>query len=590
MKAKPFCLAIENGIYSLGDLNRMFLNKEKVNYPALDPKDPARPFITGKIRYETVCNGDLRSVLCYIPKRFPISGAGLFLLPDQGVSADECLEGFWRNLSEETNTALIILEARPGGWSREDIQSEVTYCEESFKRAISRVHFSLNEATYYIIGIGAGAYPAVTYGLLNSSLFSCVLADGDYHLAPKLMDQLAAIRSDHDPAASKLDVPMPVWLVDRDTSENDRVLTNYLRSAKAVDRGISVPLAKVWQQDARKIAGELDEVPIVEIRHTDKETATSVEKETLWREMVFFALERKRWLGIGNGSFRAARSWKDMGLKRFEGEYGGITREWFVYEPGAYRLDPEKKYPLLLAIHGYSCSGQLFAENTEWHAVGEKRDFFVLYVSALPSNASFDGCTVPLPTWNSIGLTAEADDVSYIRTVLDKVCMDYPIDAERIYVSGHSNGSLMTQRLMVEMPERFAAFAPQGASMFFNFRSESDFHRWTIPNDGIVRPVWLMMGSDDIGDRDEIADGNSNDLFISRMCFVNGIDRKKEQILENGKYTTHSYLSSQGIPLVRFTSIRNTPHSFTHEFAQIYWNEFLCHFRRKEDLTIEYTV
>ena len=33
MKAKADCLAIENGTYSLGDLNLMFLNKEKVNYP-----------------------------------------------------------------------------------------------------------------------------------------------------------------------------------------------------------------------------------------------------------------------------------------------------------------------------------------------------------------------------------------------------------------------------------------------------------------------------------------------------------------------------------------------------------------------------
>ena len=36
---------------------------------------------------------------------------------------------------------------------------------------------------------------------------------------------------------------------------------------------------------------------------------------------------------------------------------------------------------------------------------------------------------------------------------------NYPID-KRIYVTGHSNGAMMTQRLMRFWPQKFAGFAP----------------------------------------------------------------------------------------------------------------------------------
>lgn len=92
----------------------------------------------------------------------------------------------WQETAEALGAALIILESRPQGWDREDIQSEVDYSEAVFKKAISRVYFSLNEATYYICGLGGGAYAATAHGLLSSTLFACILADGDYQLAPQL--------------------------------------------------------------------------------------------------------------------------------------------------------------------------------------------------------------------------------------------------------------------------------------------------------------------------------------------------------------------------------------------------------------------
>ena len=69
-----------------------------------------------------------------------------------------------------------------------------------------------------------------------------------------------------------------------------------------------------------------------------------------------------------------------MRLHRFTAEIDNSQHEWFVYEPTALRAG--KLPPLVLAIHGYSCTGELFAENSGWHELAERRGFLLVYVSA----------------------------------------------------------------------------------------------------------------------------------------------------------------------------------------------------------------
>ena len=49
------------------------------------------------------------------------------------------------------------------------------------------------------------------------------------------------------------------------------------------------------------------------------------------------------------------------------------------------------------------------------------------------------------------------DDVAFLKNLLDRIGRDYSIDRARIYVTGASNGGMMTYRLLMEAPQRFAA-------------------------------------------------------------------------------------------------------------------------------------
>jgi polyhydroxybutyrate depolymerase len=65
------------------------------------------------------------------------------------------------------------------------------------------------------------------------------------------------------------------------------------------------------------------------------------------------------------------------------------------------------------------------------------------------------GDTVPF--WN---IAAGSDDVRWIGALFDDVERTTCIDAARVYVTGMSNGALMTSRIACEYADRIAAVAP----------------------------------------------------------------------------------------------------------------------------------
>ena len=52
--------------------------------------------------------------------------------------------------------------------------------------------------------------------------------------------------------------------------------------------------------------------------------------------------------------------------------------------------------------------------------------------------------------------------------------------------------------------------------------------------------------------------------------------------------TTHTFVDSNGVPLLKFTGILDMPHCYMPELAVMVWDQFFCHFRRKADGSIQY--
>jgi len=84
----------------------------------------------------------------------------------------------------------------------------------------------------------------------------------------------------------------------------------------------------------------------------------------------------------------------------------------------------------------------------------------------------------------------DADDVGFITSLVDKMIEDYQLDPKQIFVTGASNGGMMTYRLLIDKPEVFAA----GAAFIANF-PEGNMSSLRQPSR--PTPIMIMNGTED---------------------------------------------------------------------------------------------
>lgn len=127
---------------------------------------------------------------------------------------------------------------------------------------------------------------------------------------------------------------------------------------------------------------------------------------------------------------------------------GGLDR-WFVqYVPAAH--DGVEPVPLVLDLHGYMEGASIHTAMSDMRALGEQEGFAVVTPQG----------TGEIAYWNAARVEDLPDDVEFIAAVLDDVGQRLCIDENRVYVTGLSNGAMMTSLLICDLSDRIAAAAP----------------------------------------------------------------------------------------------------------------------------------
>ena len=154
------------------------------------------------------------------------------------------------------------------------------------------------------------------------------------------------------------------------------------------------------------------------------------------------------------------------GLFKKSIEVDGTVRRYALYIPHGLGTEP---VPMVFSLHG----GGVYIEDMTgekghksphklWMDIAEREKIIVVYPEGL--NGAYGK-----PTWNDCRgdavVNSDADDVKFIEKLIDTISLSYPLDRDRVYASGASNGGLMVLRLAVEEPEKFAAVASIIAAM-----------------------------------------------------------------------------------------------------------------------------
>ena len=238
---------------------------------------------------------------------------------------------------------------------------------------------------------------------------------------------------------------------------------------------------------------------------------------------------------------------------------GELTRTAIVHVPHCCNL--EKPTPVVLAIHGAAMSASIMVSFCGMNETADEKGFIVVY----PNGTGPE----PLLTWNAggfrEGLGTQADDVTFLKTLLDDVATVVNVDPKRVYACGMSNGGMMCYRLAAELSDRIAAIAPVAGTMparevrpqrpvsVIHFHGTQDK---LVPFEmvGGKSPFWLKLKSvdatietwvkiDGCGEKPPVTDvltNDGDDLKVTRQTYGPGVD-ETEVVLVTVEGGGHSW-------------------------------------------------
>lgn len=128
---------------------------------------------------------------------------------------------------------------------------------------------------------------------------------------------------------------------------------------------------------------------------------------------------------------------------------GTVDRHYLVHVPDSLKGPA----PLVLVFHGGGGHARNMPKFTGFDKLADEQGFVVAYPDSF--NRS----------WNDTRGLSPADDVAFVRALIDELQRTAGIDPKRVYATGISNGGFFSQRLACDLTDKIAAVASVAATM-----------------------------------------------------------------------------------------------------------------------------
>jgi polyhydroxybutyrate depolymerase len=159
----------------------------------------------------------------------------------------------------------------------------------------------------------------------------------------------------------------------------------------------------------------------------------------------------------------------------------GFSRSYAIYVPESVQLNGPPVAAIMM-LHGVPPIDM--SAVTALNEAADASGFVAVYPKSNAGGEWTVACGKCTP--NAV---AGVDDVAYLRTVVEALPQILPVDPDRIFLSGFSNGGIMTFRAACQLSDEIAGFGPVGAGMW----------EWHLDNCDASRDVPMMVinGTDD---------------------------------------------------------------------------------------------
>lgn len=595
----------------------MFEHQEK----NIDPVHPYAPLYQGAYEETVTVDGVQRRYLLYIPPDARESCSGLMILPESGITIEQAYQNsLWKIIADTDENmeklVLIFLESSPKGWNtREayaDQNGDVAYIDSVAAAARGRSKCCIHESKLYITGCREGAVLANMAVMWNPTFYAGLASIGgsavdekyitaaQNDLCNKLCGYADMSSRNH---YRKGDIPVPAWIIDdpeTPTGVGPQTLAYWKHACGVCDqvRGIAPDTVQFQRNQPTPYPVNQDRQAYLIWHSSIPGSSADFSNRMVRRIWKSFLYRQRRWMADPEGDLRVT----DDPLADLKMEYhceivDGWQREWYVYVPESVQAAPEKPVPLVFAMHGYSCNGSIYAGNSGWDRVARDRGFILVLPSALygkPTHSHPDSGAQPnnvaLPCWNFLGNVENGPkEENFFQHMIDAVSAEHHIDHSRIYITGHSHGSMMVQTLAMTMSETFAAAAPcSGTMLQLDFTKPGLLEREDIINRKDCEiPIWMFCGEMEPWLIPHLpADGNTTALALTTWRRNNHLQPVKPENWadgweQHGRWHDLIYRNSDEVPMVRFTWLEFFPHATMPEMSYRIWDEYFSRFSRE---------
>ncbi len=245
---------------------------------------------------------------------------------------------------------------------------------------------------------------------------------------------------------------------------------------------------------------------------------------------------------------------------------GGLNRTYLLHVPTGY--DGSTPWPLVFVLHGAGGGGKSMEQLTGFSDKADAEKFIVVYPNGTGSPQMWATGMSPHPH-------STADDVGFIRALLNKLEHDLKVDHKRIYSCGFSMGAMMTYRLGAEMSDTFAAIGVASGTIG---TKQPDGMVYEILNPAHPVPVIAFHGK-----QDQVVGYNGGGTYAGQpdyvlpvadsIAFWTNVDGCSappvKQMKQLGKLTIEDYKPCQGTnEVVLYTFVNGT-----HEWPKLSNND-----------------
>jgi len=141
--------------------------------------------------------------------------------------------------------------------------------------------------------------------------------------------------------------------------------------------------------------------------------------------------------------------------------FDGLDREFYIYQPDAYALNPDSSVPALISFHGGDGYAQYNMEYTGFNDLADRDNFLAIY----PQGTVFGDKGATGWSGGFEDLIDSVDDTAFIEALIGWAGENYRINLERVYAVGFSAGAPMSYNLACALSPKIAGVGAVAGSM-----------------------------------------------------------------------------------------------------------------------------